>query len=92
MLVLGLLAACQSDSSGPSPEQACLDTADRSGDLCTRCSLGTYEACRQAILDSVDGDGVNGACFAYFETVDCAATMAPGFEVDASWQRHLQHN
>ena len=96
-------AACGGDDGPSDAEQACLDTADRFGDLCVRCGVDTYQACRDAIVQGVNGDCANVVqirdidelymqCLPFFETVACSVVTTPGFMIDSSCNGQLLHN
>lgn len=97
------LACCGGDDDdSPTPQQACLDTADAFGDLCVRCNADTYANCHDAIVQAVNGDCSNtaairdeaelyGQCIPYFQTVACAVVNDPNWAIDSSCQGQLQH-
>ncbi len=97
------LACCGGDDDdGPTPQQACLDTADAFGDLCVRCSVDTYANCHDAIAQAVNGDCANtvsvrdenelyNQCLPWFQTVACETVNSSTFALDSSCMGQLQH-
>jgi len=99
-LTLLFLAACGGGDDDPSPEQSCLDVADAVGDLCVRCTLDTYENCRNTVLQAANGDcsqvkairnvdELYGQCLPFTTTVACDVAASEGFELDSSCKGQL---
>ncbi len=99
-LITFLAAGCGKDKDEVTEaEQACLDLAVATGDLCERCQSGSYQDCYDGVVDLVNGcgnvkqirdmDEYYNTCLPWFDTVDCEEVTSGTFELDDSCKGQL---